>query len=59
MKKTAEDKLRQMYDDRIDTMQRIIDGLHAALNDEINANARLNAELIAARREIELSTGRN
>lgn len=57
-KKSSEDKLRQMYDDRIAVMQTMLDGLHDALQKEINANAALVAENGQLARELNNMMGR-
>ena len=57
MKKAVEDKIRQMYDGRIDVMQRMLDGLHDALQKEINANAALVAENADLRRQADVRMG--
>ena len=58
MKKQTEEQYKKMYEDRIAVMQTMLDGLHQALQDEINTNAALNAELIEARRQADINTGR-
>ena len=58
MKKQTEEQYKKMYEDRIAVMQTMLDGLHQALQDEINTNAALNAELVEARRQADINAGR-
>lgn len=57
MKKQTEEQYKKMYEDRIAVMQTMLDGLHKALQDEINANAALVAELTDLRRQTEVRMG--
>ena len=57
-KKSSEDKLKQMYEDRIAVMQAMLDALHDALQKEINANAALVVENAHLTRELSNMMGR-